>query len=93
MNLHNNNEFALNSNNLLKFLKNDIQEFKNSLNCFSLFEDRIIESVNFELSDSILIDVGFKYIMSNIRESRCRICMTFFKFFNRFYQSLFIAVK
>nr|YP_010577923.1 ribosomal protein S1 [Cryptomonas pyrenoidifera]UZP15143.1 ribosomal protein S1 [Cryptomonas pyrenoidifera] len=63
MNLHNNNGFLSNPNNLLKFFKNDIQEFKNSLNCFSLFEDRITEGANFELSDSISIDVGFKYII------------------------------
>ena len=47
-----------------KFFKNDIQQFKLYLNCFSLFENRIIESVRFNLNNYTFIDVGFKY---NIR--------------------------
>ena len=50
-----------NFNHLSKFLKNDIQQFKLYLNCFSLFENRIIDSIKFHLNNYIFVDVGFKY--------------------------------
>lgn len=58
MNLYNKN-----SNHLFKFLKNDLKQFKFYLNCFSLFDNRIIESVNFQFGNYAFVDIGFKYII------------------------------
>lgn len=62
MNLYNKN-FYLNSNNLSKYYKNDILEFKLYLGCFSLFKNRIVESTNLNFNNFTAIDVGFKYIV------------------------------
>ena len=52
-----------NPNHLSKFLKNDIEQFKSYLNCFSLFENRITDSIHFQFDNYALVDVGFKYII------------------------------
>lgn len=57
------NLYKRNSNYLLKFLKNDIKQFKLYLNCFSLFDNRIIETINFQFGNYAFVDVGFKYII------------------------------
>ena len=64
---------------MLKYFKNDTKTFKNSLNCFSLFENRITQSVNIELSDFIFVDIGFKYIIK-IKKESCQKDNTLIKF-------------
>ena len=45
------------------YYKNVNEQFKTSLNCFNLFENRIIEGVVFQYSDFAVIDVGFKHLI------------------------------
>nr|YP_009476755.1 ribosomal protein S1 [Cryptomonas curvata]AVM81248.1 ribosomal protein S1 [Cryptomonas curvata] len=50
-------------NNLFKYFKKDAQIFKQHFNCFSLFENRIVQGICFEFGNVIFVDVGFKYII------------------------------
>lgn len=85
MNLYNKNP-----NHLLRLLKNDIQQFKLYLNCFSLFENRIIESINLQFGNYIFVDVGFKYVIKvNIKNySKYHTLLKFIKLETLFNDSL-----
>jgi ribosomal protein S1 len=46
-----------------KFYTKAIQEFKHNLNCFSLFDNRVVEGIVLEYNNSHFIDIGFKYLI------------------------------
>ena len=48
--------------NLYRYCRQNVNSFKKSINCFSLFEDRIVEGIIYEYNGFFLIDLGFKCI-------------------------------
>ena len=48
---------------LKKFYKDAFVHFKNKINCFALFSDRIIEGNIYQFKNSSVVDFGFKYLI------------------------------
>jgi len=54
-----------NNYKLKKFYRDAFVNFKNNINCFTLFSDRIIEGNVYRFKNFSIVDIGFKYLITS----------------------------
>lgn len=54
-----------NNYKLKKFYRDAFVNFKNNINCFTLFSDRIIEGNVYQFKNFSIVDIGFKYLITS----------------------------